>query len=86
MLITFIATIGTAAVMIGLPTLLAQMIDNAIITQNIPLHGAIHDNDGISGTILVSRTITAYTVSNIVNDMVMNIRNEPTKNAKPISP
>ena len=37
LLITFIATIGTAAVMIGLPTLLAQMIDNAIITQNIPL-------------------------------------------------
>lgn len=77
LLITFIATFGTAAVMIGLPTLLAQMIDNAIITQDIPLLWRYTwIMMGLVVLSLVSRTITAYTVSNIVNDMVMNIRND----------
>ena len=34
---------------------------------------------------LVSRTITAYTVSNIVNDMVMNIRNDAYKKMQNLS-
>lgn len=86
MLITFIATIGTAAVMIGLPTLLAQMIDNAIITQNIPLLWRYTwIMMGLVVLSLVSRTITAYTVSNIVNDMVMNIRNDAYKKMQNLS-
>lgn len=86
LLITFIATIGTAAVMIGLPTLLAQMIDNAIITQNIPLLWRYTwIMMGLVVLSLVSRTITAYTVSNIVNDMVMNIRNDAYKKMQNLS-
>lgn len=86
LLITFIATIGTAAVMIGLPTLLAQMIDNAIITQNIPLLWRYTwIMMGLVALSLVSRTITAYTVSNIVNDMVMNIRNDAYKKMQNLS-
>lgn len=86
LLITFIATIGTAAVMIGLPTLLAQMIDNAIITQNIPLLWRYTwIMMGLVILSLVSRTITAYTVSNIVNDMVMNIRNDAYKKMQNLS-
>ena len=86
LLITLIATIGTAAVMIGLPTLLAQMIDNAIITQNIPLLWRYTwIMMGLVVLSLVSRTITAYTVSNIVNDMVMNIRNDAYKKMQNLS-
>ncbi|MCT1798318.1 ABC transporter ATP-binding protein [Aerococcus viridans] len=86
LLITFIATIGTAAVMIGLPTLLAQMIDNAIITQNIPLLWRYTwIMMGLVVLSLISRTITAYTVSNIVNDMVMNIRNDAYKKMQNLS-
>lgn len=86
LLITFIATIGTAAVMIGLPTLLAQMIDNAIITQDIPLLWRYTwIMMGLVVLSLVSRTITAYTVSNIVNDMVMNIRNDAYKKMQNLS-
>ncbi|MFV8240153.1 ABC transporter ATP-binding protein [Aerococcus urinaeequi] len=86
LLITFIATFGTAAVMIGLPTLLAQMIDNAIITQNIPLLWRYTwIMMGLVVLSLVSRTITAYTVSNIVNDMVMNIRNDAYKKMQNLS-
>lgn len=86
LLITFIATIGTAAVMIGLPTLLAQMIDNAIITQNIPLLWRYTwIMMGLVVLSLVSRTITAYTVSSIVNDMVMNIRNDAYKKMQNLS-
>ena len=86
LLITFIATIGTAAVMIGLPTLLAQMIDNAIITQNIPLLWRYTwIMMGLVVLSLVSRTITAYTVSNIVNDMIMNIRNDAYKKMQNLS-
>lgn len=86
LLITFIATIGTAAVMIGLPTLLAQMIDNAIITQNISLLWRYTwIMMGLVVLSLVSRTITAYTVSNIVNDMVMNIRNDAYKKMQNLS-
>lgn len=86
LLITFIATFGTAAVMIGLPTLLAQMIDNAIITQDIPLLWRYTwIMMGLVVLSLVSRTITAYTVSNIVNDMVMNIRNDAYKKMQNLS-
>ena len=86
LLITFIATIGTAAVMIVLPTLLAQMIDNAIITQDIPLLWRYTwIMMGLVVLSLVSRTITAYTVSNIVNDMVMNIRNDAYKKMQNLS-
>ncbi|MFE2776569.1 ABC transporter ATP-binding protein [Aerococcus urinaeequi] len=86
LLITFIATFGTAAVMIGLPTLLAQMIDNAIITQNIPLLWRYTwIMMGLVVLSLVSRTITAYTVSSIVNDMVMNIRNDAYKKMQNLS-
>ncbi|MFV8290930.1 MULTISPECIES: ABC transporter ATP-binding protein [Aerococcus] len=86
LLITFIATFGTAAVMIGLPTLLAQMIDNAIITQDIPLLWRYTwIMMGLVVLSLASRTITAYTVSNIVNDMVMNIRNDAYKKMQNLS-
>lgn len=84
--ITLIATFGTAAVMIGLPTLLAQMIDNAIITRNIPLLWRYTWlMMGLVILALVSRTLTAYTVSSIVNDMVMNIRNDAYQKMQSLS-
>ena len=84
--ITLIATFGTAAVMIGLPTLLAQMIDNAIITRNIPLLWRYTWlMMGLVISALVSRTLTAYTVSSIVNDMVMNIRNDAYQKMQSLS-
>ncbi|MER1953214.1 MAG: ABC transporter ATP-binding protein, partial [Aerococcus urinaeequi] len=62
------------------------MIDNAIITQNIPLLWRYTwIMMGLVVLSLVSRTITAYTVSNIVNDMVMNIRNDAYKKMQNLS-
>ncbi len=86
LLITLIATIGTAAVMIGIPTLLAQMIDNAIITRNVPL---LWDYAAMMGGLvilsLITRTISSYTTSNIVNDMTMHIRNDSYKKMQSLS-
>lgn len=86
LLITFIATFGVAGVMIGLPTYLAQMIDNAIINENRPLlwqYALIMV--GLVLLSLLSRTITSYTTSSIVNDMTMNIRNDAYEKMQSLS-
>lgn len=77
LLVTLLAAMSSATVMIGLPTLLAQMIDNAIISENESLlwrYAFMMGGLVLLG--LISRTITSYTTSSIVNDMTMSIRND----------
>ncbi|AXY26404.1 multidrug ABC transporter ATP-binding protein [Suicoccus acidiformans] len=72
-----LGTLGFVAVTLGLPTLLAEMIDKAILPQNTSLlwrYAAWMLALSILG--LLGRTLTTYMASRTVNDMTMQIRND----------
>lgn len=74
---TFIGTLGFVAVTLGLPTLLARMINDALLPNNAELlwrYSAWMVLLALGG--LIGRLITSYSSSRIVSNITMNIRND----------
>lgn len=77
LLATLLGTLGFVTVTLGLPTILARMIDNAILPNNEALlwrYAAIMLGLAVLG--LIGQLITSYASSKIVSTMTMDIRND----------